>query len=180
MAGHVASVLRDALDGPVVVVRAATQHLAALPADVRLVDDPVAELGPVQGVVAGMRAIEAEAELAFVAATDLPLLQPAVVRRVVDLLEAAEDADVALPVVEGYPQLLAAAYRTRATGRLAQRLAEGERRLGSVVAALAVRLLTTAELLADPEVAVADPQLCSFINVNDPGEYARVRDGRTG
>ena len=56
--------------------------------------------------------------------TDLPFLHPAFVRRV---LRAVQDgADVGLPVARGYPQPLAAAYRT-ALAPVAERLVAADR-----------------------------------------------------
>lgn len=178
LAGHVTAVVRAAVDGPVVVVRARGQQVAGLPDGVVVVDDPVDGEGPVRGLLTGLEAVQGRAEVAFVAATDLPLLDAAVVRRVLTLL-AESAAEVALPVVRGYPQPLAAAYRVSAAATLARRLAEGERRLSSVVASLDVRLLTVAELIADPRAGDIEAVVRCFTNVNEPQEYARVRDGRT-
>ena len=106
-------------DGPVVVVRAPGQALPALPSHVEVVDDPREGMGPVQGLAAGLAAIADRAEIAFVSSTDLPFLHPAFVRRV--LRAAAEGADVGLPLARGYPQPLAASYRT-ALAPVAERL----------------------------------------------------------
>ena len=64
-----------------------------------------------QGLAAGLAAIADRAGAAFVSSTDMPFLHPAFVRRV--LRAVAEGADVGLPVARGYPQPLAAAYRTK-------------------------------------------------------------------
>ncbi len=176
----VCSSLVGAVDGPVVVVRAAGQDLSALPSGVEVVEDPAPDLGPVQGVAAGLRAVAGRADVAFAAATDLPLLHPSVVRRVVRLLLDSPGADVAVPEVGGQPQLLAAAYRPAVADVLETALRAGERRLRTVVSGLSVRRLDAADLLADAEVAAADPALASFTNLNDPQQYARARDARRG
>src|SRR5689334_16397026 len=75
--GHVAAILADAVDGPLVVVRAAGQELPALPDDVELVDDPVAGVGPLVGILAGLAAAAGRAEAAYVSAVDMPHLRPA-------------------------------------------------------------------------------------------------------
>jgi len=173
--GQVSEVLQSAVGGPVFVVHAAGQELPPLPPGVRTVVDPQPDLGPVQGLAAGLAAAaDPEApddpdRAAFVAATDLPFLHGAVVRRVLSLLD--DDHDVAAPVLDGHPQLLAAAYRCAVAPEVASRLAGGERRARTVVAALRVRLLAPADLLADPEVARADPALRSFTNLNHPAAY---------
>lgn len=93
--------------GPVVVVRARGQQLPELPRDVRIVEDAREGKGPLQGLLAGLEAIDAE--VAFVASTDMPFLHP---RFVAAVCAAARDADAAVPHVLGYRQPLAAAYRT--------------------------------------------------------------------
>src|SRR5215218_6550146 len=123
--GHTCDVLAAAVSGPVVVVRWAGQDLPAMPPEVRAVEDPRPRLGPLQGLAAGLaEAARQEADVAFVAATDLPLLAPAVVRRIVATLvepdgPAGPPWEIALPVVSGEWQPLAAAYRT-ALARSAQ------------------------------------------------------------
>ena len=177
---QVCAVLRGALDGPVVVVRAAGQDLPDLPAGVESCDDPAPDLGPVQGIAAGLRAVSGRADVAFVAATDLPLLDEAVVRAVVRRLLDQPALGVVTPVIDGHPQLLAAAYRTDVAEALEAELAAGERRLRAVVARLAADRMAPEDLLGDPHVAASDPGLRSFTNVNDPQEYARALAARRG
>jgi molybdenum cofactor guanylyltransferase len=93
--------------GPVVVVRAPGQRLPALPAGVRVVEDAREGKGPLQGLLAGLEAVDGE--LAFAASTDMPFLHP---RFVAAVCAAARDADAAVPHVGGFRQPLAAAYRT--------------------------------------------------------------------
>ena len=92
--------------GPVVVVRAPGQELPALPAGVRVVEDAAEGNGPLQGLLAGLSAVDAD--VAFAASTDVPFLHP---RFVAAVCRAAEGADAAVPFVGGYRQPLAAAYR---------------------------------------------------------------------
>ncbi len=167
-----ASVARAA-GGPVVVVRARGQELPALPAAVTVVDDPREGKGPVQGIAAGLAALAGRAEAAFVTSTDLPLLHPAFVARV--LRELENGPDVALPVARGYQQPLAAAYRTALAG-LAGRLVAGERlKPAFLFRECAVTRLDDATLLADPVLAWLDPGLDSVLNVNTPADYQAAR-----
>src|SRR5207244_9604986 len=115
-------ILAGVTGGPGVVVRARGQELPVLPPDVEVVDDPRAGKGPVQGLAAGLAAVADRAEVAFVSSTDMPFLHPAFVRRV---LRAVEDGvDVGLPVARGYPQPLAASYRTALAPVAAKLVAE--------------------------------------------------------
>jgi molybdenum cofactor guanylyltransferase len=168
-----AGILERVADGPVVVVRAPGQPLPALPASVEVVDDPREGLGPVQGLAAGLAAVAGRAEIAFVCSTDLPFLHPAFARRV--LRAAAEGADVGLPIARGYPQPLAAAYRT-GLAPVAERLVREERlRPAFLFDECTVARLDDAALRADPMLGALDPDLDSVLNVNEPADYEAAR-----
>jgi molybdopterin-guanine dinucleotide biosynthesis protein A len=185
---HVVSVLAAATGGPVAVVRAAGQALPALPAlssEVLIATDPRPGLGPVQGIAAGLAALAAAAqgleterlETAFVAATDMPYLHAAFVRRVLEI-QRASGADVALPIARGHAQPLAAAYRISLAPVIDGLLAAGKLRPADLFALPSVlvtrpdaaRLLDCGEP-GGTELAAADPGLQSLVNVNEPAEY---------
>jgi molybdenum cofactor guanylyltransferase len=169
-----AGMLARVTEGPVVVVRAPGQDLPSLPPGTEVVDDPREGLGPVQGLAAGLAALAGRAEIAFVSSTDMPFLHPAFVRRV--LRAAQEGADVGLPVARGYPQPLAAAYRT-ALATLAERLVAQQRlRPAFLFEQCAVTRLDEAALRADPVLAALDPGLDSVVNVNSPADYTAARE----
>ena len=168
-----AGILARVADGPVVVVRAAGQALPELPPAVEVVDDPCEGLGPVQGLAAGLAAVAGRAEIAFVCSTDLPFLHPAFARRV--LRAVADGTDVGLPVARGYPQPLAAAYRTT-LAPVAERLVREQRlRPAFLFDECTVARLDDATLRADPILAALDPDLDSVLNVNEPADYEAAR-----
>ncbi len=169
-----AAVLVRTVDGPVIVVAAPGQELPDLPAGVAVVEDPVEGLGPMQGLAAGLAAVADRAEVAFVCSTDMPFLHPAYVRRVLRGLTG--DADVALPVARGFRQPLAAAYRTRIAGLVADLLAQGNQRPGMIFKHCEVVQLDDAALVDDAALAEYDPALDSVLNVNTPEDYAAARD----
>lgn len=169
-----AAVVGRAVDGPVVVVAAPGQEVPELPAGVTVVEDPVEGLGPMQGLAAGLAAVEDKAETAFVCSTDVPFLHPAYVRRVLSAF--TDDVDVVLPVARGFRQPLAAAYRTRIAGLVADLLARGNQRPGMIFQHCAVTQLDDDALLADATLAKYDPGLASVENVNTPEEYRAARD----
>jgi molybdenum cofactor guanylyltransferase len=166
-------VVARATGGPVVVVRAPGQALPGLPATVEVADDPREGLGPVQGLAAGLAAVADRAEAAFVCSTDLPFLHPAFVRRV--LRAVADGADVGLPVARGYPQPLAAAYRTALAPVAGRLVAEQRLRPAFLFEECAVIRLDEAALRGDPILAALDPDLDSVVNVNQPGDYQAAR-----
>jgi len=167
-------ILARATGGPVVVVRAQGQELPELPGDITVIDDPQDNKGPVQGIAAGLAAVAGRADVAFVSSTDMPFLHPAFVRRV--LRAVHEGADVGLPVARGYPQPLAAAYRTKLAAT-AERLVREERlRPAFLFEQCTVTRLDEATLKHDPVLAALDPQLASVVNVNELDDYRTARD----
>jgi len=167
-------ILARATGGPVVVVRAAGQDLPDLPPRTTVVTDPREGKGPVQGIAAGLAALAGQAEAAFVSSTDMPLLHPAFVRRVLRAVDE-DGVDVCLPIARGYPQPLAAAYRT-SLAAIAERLVKEDRlRPAFLFAECVVQRLDDAALKADPVLAALDPELDSVLNVNEPADYQAAR-----
>jgi molybdopterin-guanine dinucleotide biosynthesis protein A len=171
---RVTGIVARAVEGPVVVVRAPGQELPALPPGVRVVEDAAEGRGPLQGLAAGLAAVRADAELAYVSSTDVPLLHPAFVRAVVRAM-IDPNVDVALPVVHGFRHPLAAAYRTSLVESVERLIAEDRLRTGFLFDEARVRELSEDELLRDPDLADADPELLSVLNLNEPDEYERAR-----
>jgi molybdenum cofactor guanylyltransferase len=169
---RVTGIVGRAVAGPVVVVRAPGQELPPLAAGVEVVEDAREGRGPLQGLSAGLSALEGRAQAAYVSSTDVPLVHPAFVRAVVAAL--GEEVDVALPMVHGYPQPLAAAYRVALRPLVDELLAEDRLRPAFLFERCRVRRLDDAALLADRPLAVADPELASVINVNEPSDLEAV------
>jgi molybdopterin-guanine dinucleotide biosynthesis protein A len=168
-------IVTRAVDGPVLVVRAPDQPLPPLPLRVRVVDDPVPGRGPLQGIATGLAAAARHATVAAVCAVDLPHLHPAFLRRMVRELRADASVDVALPVARGHAQPLAAAYRTGLAPRVAALVEGGTLRTQTLFERCRVLRLDERALLADAELAAADPRLESLVNVNTPAEYQEAR-----
>jgi molybdopterin-guanine dinucleotide biosynthesis protein A len=93
---------------PLVVVAAPDQDLPPLPLGIVVARDPVRGKGPLQGLATGLAALPDKVELAYATATDVPFLEPAWVRRIVELIG---DDDLAIPHCDGRHHPLAALYR---------------------------------------------------------------------
>jgi molybdenum cofactor guanylyltransferase len=171
---RVAGIVGRAVDGRVAVVRAPGQELPSLPPGARVVDDAREGRGPLQGLAAGLAAVADDADLAYVSSTDVPLLHPAFVARVL-AGAAEEDVDVALPVAQGFRHPLAAAYRTSLLAEVEDLIEADRMRPAFLFERSRVRELNEQELLRDGKLARADPELLSLLNVNDPDEYERAR-----
>ncbi len=161
MLARVARVLGEVVS-PVVVVAGRGQDLPALPPGVEVVHDPKPDRGPLQGLVAGMEALRGRAEAAYVSSCDVPLLRPAFVRRMIDLLG---DHLACVPRVEGFLHPLAAVYRLEAAAAAERLLAEGRPRPTLLSDAVPTRVVSADEL------AGVDPGFESLRNLNAPEEY---------
>jgi len=170
-----AGIVGRVADGPVVVVRAAGQELPPLPAAVELAEDARDARGPLQGIAAGLAAVGERADAVFVCGVDAPLLHPALIAAVVAALAADEQLDAALPVAQGFPHPLAAAYRTRVAEHVHDLLDEDVLGTRPLFERLRVHRLDEAALLADPAIARHDPALDSLLNLNERAEYQDAR-----
>jgi molybdenum cofactor guanylyltransferase len=166
-------ILARSIDGPLLVIRTPGQPLPEIPPYAQVVEDPQEGLGPLQGVATGLAALAGRAHVAFVCSTDLPFLHPAFVHRVLNAL--TDDLDMVLPLIRGYPQPLAAAYRITLAPLASELVAAGDRRLALLFRRCAALCLDDAALLADPVLAAADPALDSVVNVNSPDDYHAAR-----
>ena len=144
----------------VVVVSAPGRRLPQIPGALTTAD-AAPDHGPLEGIAAGLRALEGRCDVAFVAGTDHPLLHPAFVLEVVD---AIAGADAAVPRADGMPHPLTAAYGAHLLQRVDQLLAGGERRATALVEAVDARLLDAARLVHRE----------SLWNVNTPQEYEQL------
>jgi molybdenum cofactor guanylyltransferase len=168
-------IVARATGGPVVVVRAVGQDLPELPAGTQVVDDPRDGKGPVQGIAAGLTALDGRADTAFVSSTDMPFLHPAFIRRMLRVLADDAAVDVALPIARGYPQPLAAAYRVR-LAEAAERLVKEDRlRPAFLFDECLVTRLDDEALRQDPLLGALDPDLESVLNVNTMADYQDAR-----
>lgn len=169
---RIVGIVGRAVDAPVVVVRAPGQDLPRLPPGISVVEDLREGRGPLQGLAAGLAAVEDRAEIAYLSCTDVPLLHPAFVRAVLD---AIAGGDVALPYVHGFRHPLAAGYRT-ALRPLVDRLLAADRLAPAFLFELVkVRAMDAQALLDDPVLAALDPGLDSLLNLNQPDDYAAAR-----
>jgi molybdenum cofactor guanylyltransferase len=171
---RVCGLISRVVDGPVVVVRAPGQELPPLPAGVEVSEDAREGRGPLQGLAAGLSALAGRARAAYVSSTDVPLLHPAFVTRVLAAV-APEDVDIALPVAQGFRHPLAAAYRTDLLPGVEELIEADRMRPAFLFERCRVRELSEDDLLANRALSQADPHLLSLLNVNDPREYERAR-----
>ncbi len=169
---RVTGIIARCVDGPVVVVCARGQELPELAPSVEVVEDEQEYRGPLQGLAGGLAAVGDRAAVGYVSSTDVPLLHPAFVRRVLSSLDG--QADVALPEVGGYRQPLAAAYRIGLLDTVLELIASDRLRPAFLFERCRMLELSDRELLADSALARLDPKLASVSNLNEPADYERA------
>lgn len=147
---------------PVVVVAATGQQLPRLSQPVIVAHDKRDQRGPLEGVSAGLAAISPYAEAAFVTSCDVPLIEPALVRRMIDLLE---DYEIAVPLEGEFPHPLAAVYRVNVLDRI-DSLLQSNRLRPAFLFDLAKTRRVPVDQLRD-----VDPQLDTLRNLNHPNDY---------
>jgi molybdopterin-guanine dinucleotide biosynthesis protein A len=149
----------------VIVVAAPDAALPPVPAQV--VRDPVSHLGPLAGMATGLAA--STTELNLVVACDMPLIKPAVLRR---LIELREESDICVAVADGHASPLCAVYRRQVALTARQLLDEGERRLMTLLDRVQTKRVDAA-VFRD-----IDPQLDTFLSCDTPEAYQQAL--RTG
>lgn len=154
---RVVRTVKLAADDVVVVAREGQR----LPDVFEAVRDPAEGLGPLAGLMVGLRHVKADR--AFVTACDVPFLRPALIARLLDL---GAGYDAVVPVIDAYPMVTTAVY-ARAVALVAEALvAKRQLRTRDLLEHVRVR-----RVLAE-ELRDVDPDLESFRTCNTPESYA--------
>ena len=147
---------------PIVVVAARGQDLPVLPSSAIVTRDERDARGPLEGLRAGLTALPKTADAAYVTSCDVPLLVPAFVARMIDLLG---DHDIAVMEIDGFPHPLSAIYRRDTLPHVEALLASD--RLRPVFLFDAVRT----RRVKPEEMTVVDPELRTLRNLNTQEDY---------
>ena len=147
---------------PIVVVAAPQQALPRLPDQVILARDHREGRGPLEGLYAGLSALQSRADAAYLTGCDVPLLAPGFVRRMIELLG---DHEVAVPVEGDFHHPLAAVYRVSVLPHVAELLKANQLRPVLLYGRVSTRRVPLEEL------KIADPELQTLANLNCPDDY---------
>jgi molybdopterin-guanine dinucleotide biosynthesis protein A len=147
---------------PIVVVAAPEQDLPTLPPAVIVARDRREGRGPLEGLSAGLAALPKDVEAAYATSCDVPLLAPAFVRRMFELLG---DDSCAVPASGGFQHPLAAVYRRHLVELVDALLAAERLRPAFLFDSVATRRVSEAELRD------VDPGLDTLKNLNCPEDY---------
>ena len=156
---------------PIVVVAAPEQDVPPLPPDVAIVRDHEKGRGPLQGLAAGLSALAGQVEAAYLSSCDVPFLQPAFVRRLIELMG---ETSICVPRIGAYHHPLAAVYRIGVADDVRRLLAENRLRPFFLFEAVATRIVEAHEL------ADVDPEFATLRNLNTPEDYESALAAGTG
>jgi molybdenum cofactor guanylyltransferase len=154
--------LLGAVVSPIVVVAAREQSLPPLPGSVIITRDEREAKGPLEGIRAGLTALPESIDAAYITSCDVPLLVPAFVGRMIDLMD---DHDIAVMEIEGFTHPLSAIYRRDTLPHVESLLAADRLRPVFLFDAVRTRRVKPEEMI------VVDPQLRTLRNLNTPEEY---------
>ena len=163
MLQRVVRLLADVVS-PIVVVAAVDQPLPDLPRQVIITRDEQEARGPLEGLRAGLKALPMDVESAYVTSCDVPLLEPAFVR---EMLDFASGYDIAVMEIDGFPHPLSAVYRRSVLPHVEDLLAANQLRPVFLFDRVKTRRVRPAEITADPE-------LRTLRNLNTADEYQQA------
>jgi molybdopterin-guanine dinucleotide biosynthesis protein A len=146
----------------IVVVAAEGQQLPPLSGEITVTHDRQPDRGPLEGLACGLAALAEKADAAYATSCDVPLIVPAFIER---MFELVANHDIAVPKEERFHHPLAAVYCTSVLPQVEQLLAADRLRPVFLFEQCQTREVAVEELL------VADPELKSLRNVNQPGDY---------
>jgi len=163
MLQRVVRLLADVVS-PIVVVAAVDQPLPDLPRQVIITRDEQEARGPLERLRAGLKALPMDVESAYVTSCDVPLLEPAFVR---EMLDFASGYDIAVMEIDGFPHPLSAVYRRSVLPPVEDLLAANQLRPVFLFDRVKTRRVRPAEITADPE-------LRTLRNLNTADEYQQA------
>ncbi len=146
----------------IVVVAAPEQNLPIIPVSVRVARDERRDRGPLEGLAAGLRMLQADADCVYATSCDVPLLVPLFVQKMFELLG---DHEIAVPRDGQHHHPLAAVYRTSVLGTVESLLSHDQ---------LRPRFLfdrVNSREVAVEELKDVDPQLQTLENLNHREDY---------
>jgi len=154
--------MRKAVEDVIVVADMPERYVLA--DGTRVVGDIYPEAGPLGGIVTGLHV--AKEGYHPVVGCDMPYLEPAMLRL---LIREAQGFDGVIPEVAGRIEPLCAVYHSRCVVALEMALLQGERAVHRAIEYVNMKRVR------EDVLRTVDKDLRSFINLNTPAEYERVR-----
>ncbi len=147
---------------PLVVVCAAGQELPQLPDSLRMIEDEEEYLGPLAGLVMGLKALAGEVDAVYLTGCDVPLLKAEFIQGMISKLGEYE---CVVAMEEQFLHPLAAVYRTSVLPVAEELLLNDVLRPRALIEACQSLKISVEEL------RIFDAELDSLRNMNNPDEY---------
>lgn len=132
---------------------------------VKKIKDIIRGKGPLGGLYTGLQV--SDTEYNFVVACDMPFLNPALIRY---MLDGREGFDVVVPCCDDGLEPLHAVYSKACLGPIQRYLNNRDLKLQSFFREVRVNYIR------QPEVEQFDPNLMTFININYREDYQKVKE----
>jgi len=158
--------LSPAFGGRVLVVRRPGQDLPDLPGNAVVVDDLLPEHAALGGLYTGLTL--ARTPFVFLAACDMPLLDPEFVQWLLN--QGSRASDVVIPVRDGYLEPTHAVYGYRCLGAIKRALLSGEFRMDAWLGSVRV------ERIGQESWSAVHGEGRSFVNANTDEDLRRAED----
>jgi molybdopterin-guanine dinucleotide biosynthesis protein A len=133
---------------------------------VRVVNDLYDARSSMTGIHAGLR--HAEADFAFVVPSDMPFLQPALIKLLLEQLNPRRD--IVIPYIDRQYEPLCAIYSKRCIPAIEAQLNVKDYKILNFFDKMKVKTLSAEQL------KTADPKLLSFLNINTPAAYSACQN----
>lgn len=147
---------------PIAIVGAPGQNLPDIP-QVLSICDPVANQGPLMGLMTGLKHVEGVSEWALVTGCDMPFIS----HELIQCLKShrTTESEIVIPRINKQFYPLCALYQTAIWRKAKLLLEKGERRL------LALVDVCNIQTVAQDALARIDPNLQFLMNINTPQCY---------
>jgi molybdopterin-guanine dinucleotide biosynthesis protein A len=146
----------------IVIVAAPDQQLPPLPTDIAVARDRCPGRGPLEGLSAGLNALLGKVDAVYATSCDVPLLVPAFVTLMFELLD---DYDIAVPCEADQYHPLAAVYRLTVLKDVQELLSGDQLRPRFLFDRVKTRSVSIDDLRN------IDPELQTLLNLNHPDDY---------
>lgn len=144
-----------------------------IPTGVEVVDDPFPDQGPLAGITASLEALVGRADRLVVVPCDMPLLHPAVLRRVMSV--EATDKVIAVGRPDGPPGPFPTVWPISLTAQALAIFSGGERSPAKAMQEIGTEILPRDLLLEDVETTLSDPDLIGLEDIDDASDLEHLR-----
>lgn len=144
-----------------------------VPTGVEVIDDPFPDQGPLAGITASLEALVGRADRLVVVPCDMPLLHPAVLRRLMSV--EVSDRVIAIGRPDGPPGPFPSVWPISLTAQALAIFSAGERSPAKAMQEIGMEILPRELLLEDVETTLSDPDLIGLEDIDDADDLGSLR-----